>query len=70
MGRPIFSYELEDPDFCWLVSKFQETNQDYAYVENGPLPVVFIQGRLSMEVPVGLLSGTDDDSEKLKHQTK
>ena len=49
MGRPVFSYELEDPDFCWLLSRFQESFPQYTYVENGQLPVVFVSGSVPVE---------------------
>jgi hypothetical protein len=42
MGRPIYAYELQDPDFSWLISNFQENFPHYTYIENGSLPVVFI----------------------------
>lgn len=42
MGRPIYSYELEDPDFAWLISNFKENNPHSTIVETSCLPVVFI----------------------------
>lgn len=43
MGRPIYSYELGDPDFSWLISNFQEHHPDYGVIEHSCLPVVFIE---------------------------
>ena len=42
MGRPVFTYELGDPDFSWLVSNFQENNPEYTLLESSSLPVVFV----------------------------
>ena len=42
MGRPVYPYELADPDFSWLITNFQENFPEYSFVENGTLPVVFI----------------------------
>ncbi|MBX7144520.1 MAG: hypothetical protein K1X79_08735 [Oligoflexia bacterium] len=43
MGRPIYPYELTDPDLAWLVQNFQENNPAYALVDNACLPVVLIK---------------------------
>lgn len=45
MGRPIYPYEMVDPDFSWLISNFQENHPHYISVEDGCLPVVFIGSR-------------------------
>ena len=42
MGRPIFPYELDDPDLTWLIENFCENNPDYVCVETGSLPVILI----------------------------
>lgn len=44
MGRPVYTYELSDPDLSWLVSNFQENNPNYILIENSCLPVSFILG--------------------------
>ncbi|MBN8547990.1 MAG: hypothetical protein J0M12_01605 [Deltaproteobacteria bacterium] len=44
MGRPVYTYELSDPDLSWLVSNFQENNPNYILVENSCLPVSFFKG--------------------------
>jgi hypothetical protein len=44
MARPVYTYELSDPDFSWLVSNFQENNPNYIIVENSCLPVSFVKG--------------------------
>lgn len=43
MGRPVYPYELSDPDYYWLVSHFEETYPDYFIFEDGAQPVVFIR---------------------------
>lgn len=43
MGRPVFQYELADPDFSWLISSFQENHPDFSFAETATMPVVFIQ---------------------------
>lgn len=52
MGRPVYSYELTDPDFSWLISNFRENNPGYCLVESSCLPIVFI----SDEKPQKLLN--------------
>jgi hypothetical protein len=42
MARPIYSYEMEDPDFCWLISKYKENHPSCLSVEATCLPVVII----------------------------
>lgn len=42
MARPIFPYELGDPDFSWLVSSFQEMYPDGVLIDTDALPVVFL----------------------------
>ena len=42
MGRPVYPYELGDPDFTWLISNFRDNNPEYSVVEDTCLPVVFI----------------------------
>ena len=44
MGRPVYTYELSDPDLSWLVSNFQENNPNYILIENSCLPVSFFKG--------------------------
>ena len=43
MCRAIFSYELGDPDFSWLLSTFQEAHPDYFMVDSTCLPLVLIK---------------------------
>ena len=42
MGRPIYVYELSDPDFSWLLTTFKESNPGYVAVESSGLPVVLV----------------------------
>lgn len=44
MGRPIFPYELEDPDFSWLISKYREENPICSAVEAACLPYILLPG--------------------------
>jgi hypothetical protein len=43
MGRPIYSHELEDNDFKWLINSFKERRPNYVCVEASCLPVVLIE---------------------------
>ena len=59
MGRPIYPYELGDPDFSWLINHFQENNPSYDVIENTCLPVVFIERSTTsaddtVELPPGM----------------
>ena len=42
MGRPVYPYELSDPDFSWLITTFRENHPSYQVVEEGCLPIVLI----------------------------
>lgn len=48
MGRPIYPYELSDPDFSWLLNTFRESHPEYFLVEDTCLPVVFIPRRVPL----------------------
>lgn len=43
MARPVYPYELSDPDMSWLVNNFRENNANYIAVESTCLPVVLIK---------------------------
>ena len=43
MARPLYSHELGDPDFSWLISSFLESHPGYTVCENPLLPVVLIE---------------------------
>ena len=43
MCRAVFSYELGDPDFSWLLSTFQESHPHYFMVDSTGLPLVLVQ---------------------------
>ena len=45
MGRPIYTYELADPDFSWLISNFKENNPQHVSIESSNLPIVFISSQ-------------------------
>lgn len=43
MARAVYSYELEDPDFVWLINSFRETHPGYCLCDSPMLPVVLIR---------------------------
>lgn len=64
MGRPIYPYELTDPDLAWLVQNFQENNPGYALVDNACLPVVLFkvsEGVRPSFLPAAIPSADADD---------
>jgi hypothetical protein len=42
MARAIFSHELGDPDFQWLLTSYNEQSQSTALVDAPCLPVVLV----------------------------
>ncbi len=42
MARAVYQHELQDPDFSWLVNRFQELNPQYLLVESSVQPLVFV----------------------------
>lgn len=70
MGRPVFPYELGDPDFSWLISNFQENNPEYAVVENSSLPVVFISVQSIAELVDPAEIPADKDASKTFEERK
>ena len=66
MGRPIYSYELGDPDFSWLISNFRESRPEYTLVESDSLPLVFIESVMpsvdEKEFLLGPAESSDADS--------
>jgi len=55
MARAIFSHELGDPDFQWLLSSYAEQRQTTAMVDVPCLPVVLIV--LTPEEKAAVLTG-------------
>ena len=43
MARAVYQHELQDPDFSWLVNRFQELNPQYLLIETTVQPLVFIR---------------------------
>lgn len=43
MARPVYPYELDDQDYYWLITHFEETHPDYVMYSEGAEPVVFIK---------------------------
>jgi len=67
MGRPLYPYELGDPDFSWLLSSFQENNPGWIMIESTNLPVVMLQSAtgplaLPLVVPPGAREEIGDES--------
>ena len=42
MARPIYHYELDDPDFSWLIASFRDSHPSYVPVESNCLPIILI----------------------------
>lgn len=42
MARAIFSHELSDPDFAWLLTSFRENNPGYVLFESSTLPLILL----------------------------
>ena len=43
MGRPVYPYELADPDFSWLLNSFNDSHPHYIAVQDVGLPVVMVE---------------------------
>lgn len=52
MARAIYSHELIDPDFAWLVSSFLEDHPQYTLIDSVGLPLVFIERPIIDEMVV------------------
>ena len=50
MGRPIYNYELSDPDFSWLVTNFKENNPNHTIVDTSGVPISFINAEKSTKI--------------------
>jgi hypothetical protein len=42
MARAVYSHELIDPDFAWLIASFTENNPSYSLIEMVGLPLVLV----------------------------
>ena len=42
MARPIYSHEMTDPDFQWLIKNYMEKSAPVAVVDSGCLPLVMV----------------------------
>ena len=58
MGRPIFPYEMGDPDFSWLLTTYQENNPEFVAVEDPCLPVILVR----MDDPEYVVAPTETDA--------
>ena len=43
MARPVYPYELDDPDFSWLLSRYREEHTEYVMLDTVTLPLVMIK---------------------------
>jgi hypothetical protein len=43
MARPVYPYELSDPDFVWLIETFLEGRSDFVTLQESCLPVILFQ---------------------------
>jgi hypothetical protein len=43
MARPVYPYELDDPDFSWLISRFREEHPEYLLLDVVTLPLILIK---------------------------
>ena len=43
MARPIFTHELADADFSWLLTTFKENNPSVVSIEIGGLPTLMLR---------------------------
>ena len=43
MCRPIYPYELGDPDFSWLLATFQESHPNYILIDSSCLPLILVE---------------------------
>lgn len=64
MGRPIYNYELSDPDFSWLINSYKENNPRYAFVDASGIPISFI----TAEKTTTIKEATEIPTEEFKAQ--
>ena len=43
MARAIYTHELADPDFSWLIQNFRENNPSYGLIEISGVPLVLLE---------------------------
>ena len=61
MARPVYSHELTDPDFSWLLSNFQESHPNYVLVETPCLPLVLFKQEKLLPENAGALFPEESD---------
>ena len=49
MARAVYSHELTDPDFAWLVASYMDNNPSQVLIDLPGLPLVFIAGDQSLQ---------------------
>ena len=65
MARPVYPYELSDPDFVWLIETFLEARSDFVTLQESCLPVILFQRTMAQVDPEEVLLGLDSPFEKL-----
>lgn len=43
MARPVYPYELDDPDFSWLISRYREEHPEFVLLDMVTVPLVMIK---------------------------
>jgi hypothetical protein len=61
MARAVYSHELIDPDFAWLIASFSENNPSYRLIELVGLPLVLVY--VNEESVDDVYSAYDEDPE-------
>lgn len=56
MARPVYPYELSDPDFVWLIETFLEGRSDFVTLQEACLPVILFQKPVREQETPALLS--------------
>ena len=44
MARAVYRFELNDPDFTWLMNSFQESHPEFVAADADSQPMVYIKG--------------------------
>ena len=44
MARAVYRFEMNDPDFMWLMNNFQESHPEFVAADADSQPLVYIKG--------------------------
>jgi hypothetical protein len=61
VARPVYSHELTDPDFSWLLSNYHESHPNYVLVESACLPLVLFRQEKILPENAGLPFAEESD---------